>query len=106
MERVRDAMLPPGSLEWRVDRLPDNLKREHLLWRERCDAIILAAEKRGGGTLYELMLAGDDGTPPMPPEVARTLWPNGQSEHRITKDMSVAQASEIYRLFLEEGVEQ
>ncbi len=100
MDRVRDAVLPPGSLAWRIDRLPDHLNRAYQMWRERCDAIILAHEKRGGN-LYEAMLAGEQLTPPMPTAVERELWPNGK-RHVILAEHTTAQAAAIYQAFLEE----
>ena len=103
MERVRDAILPPGSLEWRLDRLPDDLKKMHQSWRERCDVINHATEKNGNR--YELLLAGDDNMPPMPTAVYQALWPQG-NRHEITTDMSVSMAAEAYTLLLEQGSKQ
>lgn len=106
LDRIREVLLPPGSLEWRIDRLPENLKQAHLLWRERCDAITFTSEKHGDGALYEMMLAGDDVTPPMPFAVERALWPGGKSEHRITTDMPLREIADAYTAMLEEGSER
>jgi len=102
MERARDVLLPPGSLEWRIDRLPDDLKRAHRTWSERCAAITSASEKRGYN-IYELLLAGDDITPPMPFAVHHALWPDDEQRVRITADMSVKEAAEVWQAMLDEG---
>ena len=101
MERLRDAVLPPNSMAWRIDRLPDHLKREYLLFRNRCDALISKNEKQGGNR-YEQLLAGHDVPPPMPIAVHRALWPSGEGRRDITRDMTVAEAARVYELMLEE----
>ena len=102
MERVRDAVLPPNSLAWRIDRLPDELKQLHQLWREHCTAINSQTEKQGGNR-YEQLLEGHDVTPPMPNAVHRALWPRGEGRRDITRDMTVDEAARAYELMLEEG---
>ena len=102
MERLRDVVLPPNSLAWRIDRLPDDLKKLHQLWRERCTAINFQNEKQGGNR-YEQLLAGHDVTPPMPIAVHRALWPSGEGRRDITRNMTVDEAAHVYELMLEEG---
>lgn len=106
LDRVREALLPSGSLAWRVDRLPDDLKRAYLIWRERADAIIHAAEKRGGGTLYAMILAGDHAAPPMPIAVERALWPDGLHSHNFPIDTPLRDLSDAYSAMLEAGYER
>lgn len=103
MERLRDAVLPPNSLAWRIDRLPDELKQLHQLWREHCTAINSQNEKNARNR-YEQLLAGHDVTPPMPIAVHRTLWPSGEGRRDITQDLTVDEAARVYELLLEEGV--
>ncbi len=103
LDRIRDALLPVGSLAWRIDRLSADLKRAHQLWGKRCDDIILRNQKRGGGNLYEMLLAGDYIMPPMPMDVERALWPEGQSKYAIKVGMTDVEASQIWTAFLEAG---
>ena len=102
MERVRDAVLPPNSLAWRIDRLPAELKQLHQLWREHCAAINSQNEKQGGNR-YEQLLAGHDVTPQMPIAVHRALWPDDEGRAQITANMSVADAALMYEQMLEQG---
>jgi hypothetical protein len=102
IERLRDTILPPGSYEWRLEHLPDNLKRMHQAWRERCDAITSRHKKQGLNS-YELLLAGNDDPPKMPAAVFVALWPDGEHRAQITVDMTVDQATDIYQQMLEQG---
>lgn len=102
IQRVRDAVLPPNSLAWRIDRLPDHLKREHQLFRNRCDALI-SEDKKQGGNRYEMLLNGNDSTPRMPIAVHRALWPYFDRRRDITRDMTVDEAARVYESMLEEG---
>jgi hypothetical protein len=104
IERIRDHYLPPGSLEWRIDRLPPNLKQAWRLWTERCAAIISAHEKYDGRCRYELLCDGFTITPPMPRAVHAALWPDGETDHAITADMSVADAAAVYADLVESTV--
>lgn len=102
MERVRDAILPPGSLEWRLDRLSDELKRAYQFWRVEVDAINSEYKKQGLNS-YEALLRGEAVGPPIPIAVHRAIWPNGDGFGTITADMTVDQAAEIYNQALEQG---
>ena len=105
MERLRDTILPPGSYEWRLEHLPDHLKRMHQSWREKANAINHASAKMGQNR-YELLLAGCDDTPAMPHAVYVALWPHEAGSDMITSDMTIADAAEAYALYLEQGSTQ
>ena len=102
IQRVRDAVLVPHSFEWRLDRLPDDLKKLHQLWREHCAAINSQNEKNGRNR-YEQLLAGHEVTPPLPIAVYRALWPDGEGRSQINIKMSVTEAAQLYEQMLEEG---
>ena len=102
MERLRDTILPPGSYEWRLEHLPDQLKQMHQSWQEQCKAINHARGKIGRNR-YEMLLAGNDDTPKMPAAVFVALWPDGEHRLQITADMTVDQAADIYQQMLEQG---
>ncbi len=104
MERLRDTILTPGSYEWRLEHLPDHLKQMHHFWRGQCEAI--TARHKKNGNLYEMLLAGIEGTPPMPAAVHKALWPHGAGSDTITSDASHAEAVEAYSAFLERGSTQ
>ncbi len=105
MERLRDAILPPGSYEWRLERLPDHLKKMHQIWSEKVDAINSEYKKQEINR-YQRLLAGCDDTPPMPIAVHQALWPHGAGSDTITSNMSHAEAAEVYSAFLERGSTQ
>lgn len=105
MERVRDAVLPPHSFEWRLDRLPDDLKQLYQLWRERC-TVINSQNEKNGRNRYEQLLSGNDNRPPMPIAVYRALWPHGEVRGEITVEMSVSEAAQLYEAMLNEGASQ
>ena len=105
LDRIRDHLLPPNSLAWRIDRLPDELKQLHQLWRERCTAINSQNEKNGRNR-YEMLLKGKDDAPQMPIAIYRTLWPNGEGRSQITAEMSVFEAAQLYEAMLKEGAIQ
>ena len=100
LDRIRDHLLPPNSLAWRIDRLPDHLKREYLLFRKRCDALNSQNEKNGRNR-YEQLLKGNDNTPPMPIAVYQALWPDGEGRSQITVGMPVSEAAQLYESLLE-----
>ena len=102
LDRIRDHLLPPNSMAWRIDRLPDHLKREHLMWRKRCDALN-SQNKKQGGNRYEQLLKGNDNRPPMPIAVYRALWPDGEGRSHFTRDTTVDEAAQLYEQMLEEG---
>lgn len=97
LDRIRDYLLPPGSMEWRVARLPPHLVESHTIWRERCAAI---AEGYSDGALYEAMLDGRDPQPPIPFAVERTLYPEGRCIH-LPADATLEQAAAAYQAMLE-----
>ena len=101
LERLRDFLLPPGSLEWRIDRLPDHLKRAHSLWREKGEAINLASKKRGEN-LYANLLDGCDDAP-MPSALQRALFPDGMGGIKITTEMTAHDAASAWTAMLEQG---
>lgn len=105
LDRIRDHLLPPNSMAWRIDRLPDHLKREYLVWRKRCDALN-SENKKQGGNRYEMLLKRNDNTPPMPIAVNRALWPDGEGRGEITVGMPVSEAAQLYEAMLNEGVPQ
>ena len=100
IQRVRDAVLPPNSFEWRLDRLSADLKQLYQLWRERC-TVINSQNEKNGINRYERLLAGHDVTPPLPIAVYRALWPDGEGRGEITIRMSVADAAACYERVLE-----
>ena len=100
MERVRDAVLPPHSFEWRLDRLPDNLKQLYQLWRKRCD-VLISENENNGINRYEQLLNGNDNRPPMPIAVYQALWPDGEGRSQITVGMPVSEAAQLYESLLE-----
>ena len=100
MERLRETVLPPGSLEWRIDRLSDDLARRYQSWCERC-AEINSQQKKLGLNSYEMMIGGYHITPPMPIDIERALWPEGRKKYVISTDMTVEQAADIYQKCLE-----
>ena len=102
IQRVRDAVLVPHSLEWRVDRLPDDLKQLYQLWRERC-TVINSQNEKNGINRYEQLLKGQDYAPPVPIAVYRALWPHGEGRSQITVEMSVSEAAQLYEAMLNEG---
>ena len=102
IQRVRDAVLPPHSFEWRLDRLPDDLKLAWQSWRRECDSITCASEKNEINR-YEQLLNGNDNNPPMPIAVYLALWPDGEGRSQITVDMSVDDAAACYEQMLEQG---
>jgi hypothetical protein len=103
LDRIREHYLPAGSLAWRLDRLPNELKQAYQIWSKKADAINSEYKKQNLNR-YELLLAGCDDTPPMPAAVYRGLW--GDRTDTITSDFSVAEAAEAYALFLEKGSTQ
>ena len=105
IQRVRDAVLPPHSFEWRVDRLSVDLKQAWQSWRRECDSINCASEKKGINR-YEQLLSGNDNRPPMPIAVYRALWPHGEVRGEITFEMSVSEAAQLYEAMLNEGAIQ
>ncbi len=105
LDRIREHYLPAGSLAWRIDRLSPELKQMHQSWRGQCESIT-ARHKKQGLNSYELLLAGNDDTPPMPAALRKALWPHGAGSDTITLSMTVADAAEAYALFLEQGSTQ
>ena len=105
MERVRDAVLPPHSFEWRLDRLPDDLKQAWQSWRRECDSINCASEKNGINR-YEQLLKGNDNRPRMPRAVYLALWLHGEGRSQITVGMPVSEAAQLYEAMLNEGAIQ
>lgn len=73
LERIRDHLLVPYSLEWRVDRLPDNLQDAYRLWQERNEAIIFRAEKQPGDA-YAALINGELEFPLLPMTVQNALF--------------------------------
>lgn len=102
MDRLRDAVLPPGSMEWRIERLPDDLKRAHLIWQENTAAITLRL-KNFGANPYEALLAGANITPPMPTALEAALWPDGRLDHSLPADCTLTEAADSWAAMMEEG---
>ena len=74
LERIRDHLLVPYSLEWRVDRLPDDLQDAYRQWQEGNEAIIFSAEKQPGDA-YAALINGKLVVPPLPMAVQKVLFP-------------------------------
>ena len=76
LERIRDHLLVPYSLEWRVDRLPKTLQDAYRQWEESNEAIISCAEKQPGDA-YAALINGELQFYPLPMAVQKVLFPTG-----------------------------
>ena len=74
LERIRDHLLVPYSLEWRVDRLPNALQDAYRQWQESNEAIISRAEKQPGDA-YAALINGKLQFYPLPMTVQKVLFP-------------------------------
>ena len=80
LERIRDHLLVPYSLEWRVDRLPDNLQDAYRLWQERNEAIIFRAEKQPGDA-YAALINGELKLQLLPIAIEQALFPKSSKRY-------------------------
>ena len=97
IDRLRDTILPPGSLAWRVDRLDDDLAALHRTWHKDVSDIISRAQNEGGpGAAYAALLDGKLDLPTMPRSVEQALWPDGRSDGSLPADISLGAASRRY----------
>lgn len=102
LDRIREHLLPAGSLAWRIDRLSPELKRAYQIWHEKADAIKFEYKKQGLNS-YEALLRGECLGPPMPRDLRSALWPDGEGIRAITQSTTAEQAADIYQQVLEQG---
>lgn len=96
MALVEQAAAAHDPLAYAAHHLPPDLRRKYDEWQDYCERIIANHERGGGRCRYELLMDGHNITPPMPRAVHAALWPNGETDHKITSDMTVAEAAELY----------
>jgi hypothetical protein len=99
VEQAIQARFPFG---YAVHNLPPNLQTKYARWCRECDD---AAKKYGGepGDLYAALLRSESLGPPMPRDLQSALQFGATDKYAITADMSVADAANVYTLFLEKG---
>ena len=78
--------------------LPSPLKLAYAQWRQRCDDALALYADRPPSWRYEQMLEGEDVTPPMPFALRKAL---NADDARVTVDMTLADAADLYRAVLE-----
>lgn len=100
LDRLLDAVLPPGSRERALHDLPDGLRAQLAEHEARCERATRHYEMvHGEGSAFVDSLDGVVTAPPMPDHLARAL--GIPPAPVITTDMSAGQASEVYRTFAE-----
>lgn len=97
IDRIRDFLLVPGSLVWRLERLSDAERVAYAVWAARCDRVNLAVKNRGGN-LYGEILADPHMATPMPRALERALFPY------MTKVRAEPDARLAWNLMLEENL--
>ncbi|TPG38652.1 hypothetical protein EAH79_16200 [Sphingomonas koreensis] len=101
LDRIRDVFLPPGSWEWRVDRLDAEMKEQWLLFSERVGDLISRAQKQGPGEAYRQMIDGELDLPPMPSRLAEAL--DIKDHATLPIDCTIDEASRRYGEMLDPG---
>ena len=95
LDRIRDILLPPGTMAWRVSRLDDEMAEQYRLHRERVDRINLSAKNDDPGELYRRLIDGELEKVPMPSRLAEALGLD-QTEHRWPIDTPIEVLDRAY----------
>jgi hypothetical protein len=68
LDAIRNALLPAGSTQRRVNDLPDRERGWYDAWRDECAELINAAELEGGpGSAYGRLISGSLRLPQLQP---------------------------------------
>ena len=105
LDKLLDAILPPGSHERRVHELSDDLRDLLRSHQAKTDAIFLRLENIDStpGAAYARLLAGDLVLPMMPVQLRQALaLPDAPV---LTESMTLAEIGDVYRQLIE-GTEQ
>lgn len=93
IDRIRDYLLPPGSLAWRIEQLSDADRAAWQISQERSAAIISRFENPGDA--YAEYLSDPSLLLPIPPALDHALHPE------LAAIRAESDAAEAYRLMLE-----
>lgn len=101
LDRLLDALLPPGSFERRKHDLSDELRAALQLYEEESTAIFFRVRKSDPtpGAAYGRLLDGDLIMPTMPPELRDALGLVDPPE--VTEAMTLEEVAAIWQNMLE-----
>lgn len=101
LDRLLDAILPPGSYARRVHELPKSMREMLRLHQAKVASIISGIEKRDPrpGAFFERLIDGDVTLPRMPEALRQALAiPDAPV---LSEDLTLAEIAEFYRQLIE-----
>lgn len=97
LDRLMDALLPPGSMAAREYYLPSHLQEALRIHRTKVDSIIRGLENERPSASYEAMMSNTLDVPEMPRALRDAL--GLVDAPVVTEDMTTAEAADLWQRF-------